>query len=104
MEPYLSQVIKKYLYLFSTVSIVCPSKNESLEIQGVKGMFGYFFCLSRKSSLHKDPRNIINVKAVCSRNYEYVEQSMHTYDENCFQILASVLSQDTITRCCQGRS
>lgn len=47
--------------------------------RGMKGDVWLFFCLSRKSSLNKEPRNINYPKAVCSRNYEYVEQSLCTH-------------------------
>lgn len=44
----------------------------------MEGDVWLFFCLSRKSSLNKEPGNMINPKAVCFRNYEYVEQSLCT--------------------------
>lgn len=77
-----SQVVEKYL--FSTMPIVyflpCLSFKERhlRESGGMEQEVWLLFHLHRKSSLNNEPGNMINPKAVCSRNYEYVEQSLCT--------------------------
>lgn len=68
MEPYLSQVMKKYLHLFSTMSIVyflhCLSFKEwqFRDSGGWRGMFGYFFALAENHPWIKNPETLITPK------------------------------------------
>lgn len=84
MESGLAQVIGRYLYLFSTMSIVyffALSVIQRMAIEESRRMerkVWLLFCLSRKSSLNKESGNMINPKAVCFRNYEWMVQSLHT--------------------------